>query len=94
MLAGLCPGTSCVAVFTGKLDGLAVFAGMFTGLLLFTGTEPKLKEFMYTSSIGDTSLYELFHMEYGILTFLIAVFAILAFWFVGRVEDQFGNKTS
>ena len=43
VLAGLCPGTSCVAVFTGKLDGLAVFAGIFTGLFLFAGTEPGLQ---------------------------------------------------
>jgi uncharacterized membrane protein YedE/YeeE len=94
VLAGLCPGTSCVAVFTGKLDGLAVFAGMFAGLILFAGTEPKLKEVLSISSIGDKSLYELFNMEYGMLSFLIAVVAILAFWFAGRVEKRFSQKTS
>jgi len=92
VLAGLCPGTSCVAVFTGKLDGLAVFAGMFAGLFLFAEVEPKLKGALSFSSIGDISLYELFHMEYGILTFLIAAFAIVAFWFVGRVEKRFSNE--
>ena len=91
VLAGLCPGTSCVAVFTGKLDGLAVFAGMFAGLMLFAGTEPGLKEFISTSSLGDLSLYELFHMDYGLLTFLIAAFAILAFWIAGRVEERYSN---
>ena len=93
VLAGLCPGTSCVAVFTGKLDGLAVFAGMFAGLFLFAGTESGLKEFLFTSSLGDLALYELFHMDYGLLTFLIAAFAILAFWIVGRVEERYSNKT-
>ena len=92
VLAGLCPGTSCVAVFTGKLDGLAVFAGIFAGLFLFAEVEPKLKGALSFSSIGDISLYELFHMEYGILTFLIAAFAIVAFWFVGRVEKRFSNE--
>lgn len=94
VLAGLCPGTSCVAVFTGKLDGLAVFAGIFTGLFLFAGTEPGLKEFLSTSSMGDISLYELFHMHYGMLTFLIAAFAILAFWLVGRIEERSGKRIS
>jgi len=94
VLAGLCPGTSCVAVFTGKLDGLAVFAGMFTGLILFAETEPMLSGFLSTSSMGDKSLYELFHMEYGVLTFLIAVFAIVAFWLAGRVEEQFSKRSS
>jgi uncharacterized membrane protein YedE/YeeE len=94
VLAGLCPGTSCVAVFTGKLDGLAVFAGIFTGLLLFAVTEPKLAAFLNSSSIGDVSLYELLHVEYGMLSFLIAAFAILAFWFVGRVENKYRKITS
>jgi uncharacterized membrane protein YedE/YeeE len=93
VLAGLCPGTSCVAVFTGKLDGLAVFAGIFTGLILFAETEPALKGLVNTSSLGDVSLYELFHMNYGALTFLIALIAILAFWFVGKVEERFSSKT-
>jgi len=92
VLAGLCPGTSCVAVFTGKLDGLAVFAGISTGLILYAGTEPRLKDFLTTSSIGDISLYELFNMEYGVLIFLIAAFAVLAFWFVGRIEKQFSKR--
>lgn len=92
VLSGLCPGTSCVAVFTGKLDGLAVFAGMFTGLFLYAETEPFLKGALSYSSIGDVSLYELFHMEYGVLTFLIAAIAILAFWFAGRVEERFNTK--
>ena len=94
VLAGLCPGTSCVAVFTGKLDGLAVFAGMFTGLFLFSGVESKLTGALSSSSLGDISLYELFHMEYGMLTFLIAAFAIVAFWLAGRVEERFSKKTA
>gem|GEM_PF-2307523 len=92
MLSGLCPGTSCVAVFTGKLDGLAVFAGMFTGLFLYAEVEPKLIGAISYSSIGDISLYELFHMEYGVLTFLIATIALVAFWLAGKVEERFNNK--
>lgn len=94
VLAGLCPGTSCVAVFTGKLDGLAVFAGMFTGLFLFAGTEAKLSGFLYATSMGDKTLYELFHMEYGILSFLIAAFAILMFWLAAQVEQRFSKGSS
>jgi hypothetical protein len=94
VLSGLCPGTSCVAVFTGKLDGLAVFAGMFSGLVLFAETEPLLKGAITFSSIGDISLYELLHMKYGVLTFLIACIAIAAFWFAGKVEERYNKPGS
>jgi uncharacterized membrane protein YedE/YeeE len=92
VMCGLCPGTSCVAVFTGKMDALAVFAGMFTGLIIFGEIEPVLHRAINFSSMGDVSLYELFNMNYGVLTFLITLFALGAFWVAGRVEKQFGSS--
>ncbi len=94
VICGLCPGTSCVAVFTGKLDGLAVFAGMFAGLILFGEVEPFLNRAINFSSIGDISLYEIFNMNYGVLTLLITFIALGAFWFAGRVEQRYGHKMS
>lgn len=94
VMCGLCPGTSCVAVFTGKLDALAVFAGLFTGLILFAEVEPNLEGLLSYSSIGDISLYELFNIEYGVLTLIIVLVALAAFWFAGRVEERMGKKTA
>ncbi|MCP4309878.1 MAG: YeeE/YedE family protein [Bacteroidetes bacterium] len=91
VICGLCPGTSCVAVFTGKLDGIAVVGGMFTGLVLFSETAPAIGKFLSGSSLGDLSLYELFNMNYGLLTFLIVLFALAVFWFAGRVEDRYSK---
>src|SRR6185503_18302804 len=34
VIAGLCPGTSCVAAASGRGDGAAVVGGMFTGVLV------------------------------------------------------------
>ena len=92
VICGLCPGTSCVAVFTGKLDGLAVFAGMFTGLIIFGEIEPWLHKAINFSSMGDISLYELFNMNYGVLTFLITLIALGAFWFAGRLEQRYSTS--
>jgi len=92
VICGLCPGTSCVAVFTGKLDGLAVFAGMFTGLIIFGEIEPWLHKAINFSSMGDISLYELFNMNYGVLTFLITLIALGAFWFAGKLEQRYSTS--
>ena len=91
VICGLCPGTSCVAVFTGKLDGIAVVGGMLAGLVLFSESEPVVGKFMSISSLGDLSLYELFNMNYGLLTFLIVVLALAAFWFATWIENRY-NK--
>jgi uncharacterized membrane protein YedE/YeeE len=92
VICGLCPGTSCVAAFTGKLDGIAVIGGMFAGIILFGETEPVIDKFMTASSLGDLSLYELFNMNYGLMTLLIVLFALAAFWFAGKIEDRFRHK--
>ena len=83
-----------MAVFTGKLDGLAVIAGMFAGLILFGETEPFLNTAINYSAMGDISLYELLNMNYGVLTFLITLMALAAFWVAGRVEQRFNVKTA
>ena len=92
VICGLCPGTSCVAVFTGKMDGLAVFAGIFAGFILFSETEPALSGLINHSPLGNVSLYEVLHMNYGTLTFLIVLVALIAFWYVERVERRVGGK--
>jgi len=92
VMCGLCPGTSVVAVFTGKQVARALFAGLFVGLILFGELEPALHRAINFSSMGDVSLYELFNMNYGVLTFLITLFALGAFWVAGRVEKQFGGS--
>lgn len=94
VLCGLCPGTSCVAAFTGKLDGLAVMGGMVTGILIFGETAPSFDKYLNFSSMGDVTIYEVLNMSYGTLVFLIVVFALLAFWLVGKVEERFNKKIS
>ena len=94
VICGLCPGTSCVAAFTGKLDGIAVLAGMFAGIILFGETEPFLREMLNFSALGDVSIYEVLNMNYGLITFLIVIFGLVVFWFAGRVEERFSKKLS
>jgi uncharacterized membrane protein YedE/YeeE len=94
VLCGLCPGTSCVAAFTGKLDGLAVMIGMLAGIFIFGETAPSLNKFLDFSYLGDVTIYEVLNMSYGLLVFLIVVFALFAFWLAGKVEELFSKKLS
>ena len=53
LVAGLCPGTSCVAAATGRLDGLAVIGGMLLGVLLFNVGYSQI-EGLYTATAWGT----------------------------------------
>ena len=92
VLCGLCPGTSCVAVFSGKLDGLAVFAGIFAGFILFAETEPFIGRLIRSSDLGNISLYEWLGWNYGTTTLVIVIFALASFWLVERIEKRKGKE--
>ena len=51
-LAGLCPGTSCVAAASGRGDGLAVVAGLFTGVLVSGLSFPLFLDFYDSDARG------------------------------------------
>ena len=73
LIAGLCPGTSCVAAATGRGDGLAVMGGMFAGTLI-GGL------LIVPSSFRVWTLPELLHVPYAVI---VAV-AIIGFAFIAR----------
>ena len=78
-LAGLCPGTSCVAAATGRGDGAAVVAGLFAGVtatgLFFSRLQP-----FYESGGGRAwTLPQLLHLPYGVVVLLVVAMALAAF---------------
>lgn len=78
-LAGLCPGTSCVAAATGRIDGVLVVLGMFAGVLV-TGLAFAPLQRMYDSTgRGALTLPDVLHVSYGVVVCAIVVFALLAF---------------
>ena len=70
--AGLCPGTSCVAAATGRLDGLAVMVGLIIGVIAFNMAHPVYDGVPETlpSALG---------IPYGIVVFLVVLLALVAF---------------
>lgn len=86
VLAGLCPGTSCVAAATGRGDGAMVVAGMFSGVLLTGVLFAPLERFANSTALGVRTLPNLLHVSYGMTALLIVVLALGAFRIAERLE--------
>jgi uncharacterized membrane protein YedE/YeeE len=64
LIAGLCPGTSCVSAATGRGDGLAVMAGMFAGILAAGLVFASL---FRTTSFSTLTVPQVLRLPYGIV---------------------------
>lgn len=85
-LAGLCPGTSCVAAATGRGDGVAVVGGLFAGMLV-TGFALPHVPLLYSLDGGRIwTLPDLFHVSPGAAALGIVVIALAAFAACGSLE--------
>ncbi len=87
-LAGLCPGTSCVAAASGRGDGLAVVAGLFTGVLVSGLAFPLLLDFYDSDARGAWTLPALLHLPYGVVVLGVVVMALAAFAAAERLERR------
>jgi uncharacterized membrane protein YedE/YeeE len=88
VLAGLCPGTSCVAAASGRGDGLAVMAGMFGGALLTGLLFQPLRSFYESTSRGPLTLPQLLHVRSGVIIAVVVAFALAAFAAAERLERR------
>lgn len=87
-LAGLCPGTSCVAAATGRGDGAVTMAGMFTGVLAIGAAFGSIQRFADSTSLGVRTLPQVFHASYGTIVLLVVIVAIAVFAAAERIERR------
>ena len=85
-LAGLCPGTSCVAAATGRLDGLTVAGGFFAGVLGAGLAVPAIARFYESGSRGTLAMPAALGVAQGTVTFAVVAGALAAFALAGRIE--------
>ena len=78
-LGGLCPGTSCVAAVTGRLDGAALVLGMWSGVLATGLVFPSLQALYELTPRGALTLPELFHLSYGVVVLAVVAIALAGF---------------
>jgi hypothetical protein len=86
VVGGLCPGTSCVAAATGRLDGLALVFGMLGGVWLFGEAFPLVERFYSSTPRGVLTLPALLGLPYGVAVAAVAALALGAFAAIGRLE--------
>jgi uncharacterized protein len=92
VVGGYCPGTSCVAASTGKLDGLVYIIGMFAGTLLFGELYPLLSGFYNSTPMGRMTIPQFFNLSYGLVVFLVVLMAIGGFAGAGWLEKRFAKN--
>lgn len=93
IIGGYCPGTSMVAVATGKIDALVFVAGMIFGILVFGEMFPGIEEFFNSGYMGTVTLPSYFNLSYGLVVFLVVLMAVGAFTAAERGEKKMAAKT-
>jgi uncharacterized membrane protein YedE/YeeE len=87
-LAGLCPGTSCVAAASGRLDGFAVVMGMFGGVLATGLAFKRIATFYASTARGVFTLPDLLGASQGLVVFAIVLIALAGFKAADAIEQR------
>ncbi len=85
VLAGYCPGTSCVASVSGRLDGLAALVGMVAGMLVFGEVAGSLGPFLESTPMPGATLSDLLGLPTGVVVGSITLLALGAFLLIERL---------
>ena len=87
-LAGLCPGTSCVAAASGRGDGAMVVAGLFAGVCLTGIGFPLVQRLYDAGGRGAWTLPQLLHLPAGVVVLLVVLMALAGFAAAERIEAR------
>ena len=92
-LAGLCPGTSCVAAATGRIDGVLVMVGFFGGVLATGMSVPTIQRLFVSTARGGYTLPTLFGVSQGAVVAAMVVLALSGFIAAERIEQLVRSRT-
>jgi uncharacterized protein len=94
VIGGYCPGTSCVAVSTGRIDGMVYLGGIIVGILMFGEVFPLVSNFYMSTPMGQITLPQITGLPYGLLVFIVVLMALGGFAGAEWVEKKMASKNA
>ncbi len=79
VMGGYCPGTSAVALMSGKLDSLVFIIGMIVGIWVFAFGWSLWGSFYQSTPLGRITLWQFFGIPIWLMALIIVVMAFGAF---------------
>ena len=86
LIGGLCPGTSCVAAASGRLDGLAVIGGMLLGVVAFNAAYDLILPVYESTALGPITFTDLADVPRGAGVAAVTAIALAGFALASRIE--------
>lgn len=86
VVGGYCPGTSVVAVASGKLDAIVFFGGLIAGVWVFAAGWPAWGDFYKSADLGRMTLWQAFGLPMWLVAAAIVAMALVAFGLSGYAE--------
>ncbi len=92
VVGGYCPGTSCVAASTGRIDGMVYLLGVIFGIFVFAEGFPLVSSFYVSTPMGQITLPQISGLPYGLLVFLVVLMALGGFAGAEWIEKKMATK--
>ena len=88
VIGGYCPGTSFVALASGKLDAIFYILGLIFGSFIFAEAWPLIESFAMGGNLGKITLPQLFDWNPWVVGVLVLLMAIVGTWGANYFEKK------
>lgn len=92
VVGGYCPGTSMVALATGRVDALFFVLGVTAGIFAYGEAYPAIQGFANSTNLGELTLPQVLGLRYGLVVFLVVILALAAFKGAETLERRMARK--
>jgi hypothetical protein len=93
VIGGYCPGTSMVALATGRVDAITFILGILAGIFVFGEIFPAITGLFFATDLGTVTLPEALGVSYGLVVLLVVLMALGGFYGAEAVERMFAKRS-